>query len=314
MKKNLIALAILAASGTTFAQVKITSTYIAGYQADTAPGSDKSGIGTDTSTITFTATEDLGSGLKATAVLGLDGVTRAGVSGGDSSLTLAGSFGALVLETRKAPDFLSDDWVPMDERVFSKKLNSDSVAYRTPNVSGFTAIFAHNEDNPGLGLGIGATGAPTGQRFNTLAVNYAAAPLTASVGARTYDQSGVRSTPTSDANNPRKTLLRAKVAYDFRVAKVGAGIAQMALVSGSRTDTLIGISVPFGALTVVADVANRKVSDTNYADGTTNGYGLTATYALSNRTSISALYASWDGAIGASARSTRTSLLLSHSF
>nr|WP_315473825.1 porin [uncultured Rhodoferax sp.] len=314
MKKTLIALAVLAASCTTFAQVKITGTYAAGYQVDTAPGSDKSGLGVDTSLVTFTATEDLGGGLKATAVMSIDGVTRASVNGGDSSITLAGGFGAVVLETRKAPEFLSDDWVPMDERVFSKKLNSDSIAYRSPTVSGFNAIVAHNEDNPGVNLGVGAAGAPTGQRFNTLAVNYSAAALTASVGVRSYDQSGVTTTPTSDANNPRKTLLRAKMAYNFGTFKIGGGIAQMGLVSGSRADTLIGISVPLGAFTLVADVANRKVSDTNYADGSTNGYGLSATYALSKRTSIAALHASWDGSIGAASRSTRTSLLLSHSF
>lgn len=314
MKKTLIALAILAATGASFAQVKITGTYAAGYQADSAPGKDTSGLGVDTSLLTFTATEDLGGGLKATAVMSIDGMTRGGIAGGDSSIALSGAFGGLILETRKAPDFLSDDWVPMDERVFSKKLNSDSIAYRTPSVSGFNAILAHNEDNPGVNLGIGAAGAPTGQRFNTLAVNYAAGSLSASVGVRSYDQSGVAATPTSDANNPRKTLLRAKAAYDFGVAKIGGGIAQMALVSGSRTDSLVGVSVPVGALTLVADVASRKVADTNYADGTTNGYGLSATYALSKRTNISALYASWDGSIGAASRSTRTALLLAHSF
>lgn len=314
MKKTLIALAVVAASGATFAQVKITGTYAAGYQVNTAPGNDRSGLGVDTSLVTFTANEDLGGGLKATAIMSIDGLTRGGITGGDSSINLSGSFGGVTLENRKAPDFLSDDWVPMDERVFSKKMLSDAVSYRTPTVNGFNAILAHNEDQPGVNLGIGAAGAPTGQRFNTLAVNYAAVALSVSVGIRSYDQSNVTTSPTSDANNPRKTLFRAKAAYDFGVVKVGGGMAQMGLYSGSRTDTLLGVSVPVGALTLVADVASRKVADTNYGDGTTNGYGLSATYALSKRTNIAALYASWDGSIGASSRSTRTSLLLSHSF
>jgi hypothetical protein len=159
MKKNLLVIAAIAASGATFAQVKITGTYAAGYQVDSAPGNDRSGLGVDTSLVTFTASEDLGGGMKATAIMSIDGLTRAGVSGGDSSLNLSGNFGGLTLETRKAPDFLSDDWVPMDERVFSKKMLSDAVSYRTPTFSGFNAILAHNEDQPGgCGQNLGLPG------------------------------------------------------------------------------------------------------------------------------------------------------------
>jgi len=324
MKKTLLALTVLAASGAAFSQVTITGTLGAGYRADSnvyksgVNTGDTSGLGMDPSQVTFSASEDLGGGLKISAMMSIDGMTRAGVFGGDSALTLAGRLGSLTLETRKAPDFLSDDWVPMDERVFGKKGYSDGIAYKTPSFSGFSLVVAQLEDAgatvSNLGLGVGATGTPTGQRSDTYALLYAAGPLTAAAAVRTYDQSGVSVLPTSAATNPNKTLFRAKAAYDFGVAKVGGGMTQMTLARGTRTSSLLGVSVPFKSLTLVADVANQVMADTGYGDGTTSGYGLSAVYALSKRTSITALYASWDGAIGAPVRSTRTELLLVHNF
>jgi hypothetical protein len=55
MKKTLIALAVLASSGASFAQVTITGNLAMGYRATTAPAGDASGFGVDTSQINFSA-------------------------------------------------------------------------------------------------------------------------------------------------------------------------------------------------------------------------------------------------------------------
>lgn len=82
MKKTLLAMAVLAASGASFAQVTISGSLIMGYKATkstgtsdvVAPGpfvvnratsgADASGFGVDTSEIDFAIAEDLGGGAK----------------------------------------------------------------------------------------------------------------------------------------------------------------------------------------------------------------------------------------------------------
>jgi hypothetical protein len=303
MKKTLIALAVLAASGASFAQVSITGSYAYGYEASsTAATGDKSGLGIDTTYVAFAASEDLGGGMKASALMALDGFGRGTATGGDSNLTLSGGFGSLSLDNGKGSEYLSGDYVGMDEKVFSAKTVSDSVTYKTPSFSGFTVSLSHAESDASgaVGLGVGAAGTYTGQRSNTISLSYAAGPLSVNAGLRSYDQQG------------DKSLARAKASYDLGVAKIGGGIVQKNLATGTRTDSLIGAIVPFGNLTLVADIANRKLSDTG-ADSTVSGYGLSASYALSKRTGVSLTYANWDVA-GAATRSTKTSLLLAHSF
>ncbi|MDH4449086.1 MAG: porin [Rhodoferax sp.] len=313
MKKTLIAMAVLAASGASFAQVTITGSYAAGYQVDTnaydskakAFTGDASGFGVDTSFIQFAASEDLGSGLKVAAKLSLDGFARTAAAGGDSNLVLSGGFGSLTLETGNGSDYLSGDYVGMDGKVFGAKTTSDSVTYKSPSFSGFTFALAHSEaGTTGAGLGVGAAGAYSGQRHNTLTASYASGPLSVTAGLRQYDQQG------------NKSLTRAKASYDLGVAKIGGGFVQLNQAKGTQTDTLLGVSVPLGSLTLVADVASRKLDDqaTDAENGTRTGYGLSASYALSKRTSLSATYASWEAALNPADRTTRTALLLAHSF
>lgn len=303
MKKTLIALAVLAASGASFAQVTITGSYAYGYESTTsAAAGDKSGLGIDTTYVAFAASEDLGGGLKASALMALDGFGRGTATGGDSNLTLSGGFGSLSLDNGKGSEYLSGDYVGMDEKVFSAKTVSDSVTYKTPSFSGFTVSLTHAESDAtgAVGLGAGAAGTYTGQRANTIGLSYAAGPLSVNVGVRSYDQQG------------DKSLARAKASYDFGVAKLGGGVVQKNLSVGTRTDSLIGVIVPFGNLTFVADAASRKIDGTT-ADSTVNGYGLSAAYALSKRTGVSLTYSNWEVAAAAS-RSSKTSLLLAHSF
>jgi len=348
MKKTLIALAVLAASGASFAQVTITGTFATGYQADhfgtgsaAIPIADRSGLGVDTAEIYFNVSEDLGGGTKATAKLGFDGVTRASANGGDAVLALSGAFGTLTLSTTKGTDYLSAGVAKvggtgMDGKVFSARTTADSIAYAYA-FGPVTVSLAHSEPGNTLGLGNGAAGAPgqyttqsfdqasgltnsaaTNQRTTRLAAKYVAGMLVVDGGYATYDNSTgspVANLVGGDLSND-KSQMRLAASYHFGVAKLGAGWVENARIGGTRTDTLISAALPLGALTLGADYATRTTSSFAAAasNGTISGYGLSAGYALSKRTALSLSYTLFKQSLTALENSSSTAVLLAHSF
>lgn len=362
MKKSIIALAVLAASGASFAQVTITGNYTAGYKSSynapnkgtalqqgiqsvtqaLAGGSggnavgDSAGLGIDTSLITFTAKEDLGGGMNVAAEMSIDGLNRGGVSGGDSSLKLTTSVGRLTLQTYKPVDYLSGGisgvgGVGMDNKVFPSRGLKEGIGFDTKLGPVYVGV-AHLEQasvssstTSGVGMGLGAGGAgaasTTGQRLTSLSATYVGGALIANLNYLSYDGR------TDNVNTSYKDVIRTAASYDFGVAKLGGGFSVLTTTGGSTlTDALIAVSVPVGALTLGANVAQETSSGTvaqtftgplpltaGQLDQTRSGYGLSATYALSKRTSLIANYANWLSAVGKD-RSSETNLLLSHSF
>jgi len=327
MKKTLIALAVLAASGASFAQVTLTGNLTMGYQAKTTGGvnssTDSAGFGTDTSQINFMATEDLGGGMKATAKMALAGADRSNeggtaVAGRDASLALSSSVGTLTLATAKAGDYLSGGiagvgayYAGFDGKVLSDRLNRDSVTFAVP-VGAFTLAAAYEEAATGLGLGVGTTGAATvtDQSRASLSGTYSKGPIAANVTYLSYNARN---------NAMYKDETRASGSYDFGVAKVGLGavVTNSGLTAGGKaTDYLLGVSAPLGAVTLGAQFVSRKIDDkdfTGQGTGTINGTAIEADYALSKRTMLIANYARWT-AINGNDASTQAQVLLSHSF
>lgn len=354
MKKSLIALAVLAASGASFAQVTITGNYTYGFKSSfTAPNvtsvqtvthalaggsggnavGESSGLGVDTSLVTFTAKEDLGGGMSVAAEMSLDGFTRGAASGGDSSLKLTTSVGRFTLQTYKPVDYLSGGisgvgGVGMDNKVFPSRGLKEGVSFDTklgPVFVGFAhleqaSVSSSTTPGVGIGLGAGAAGAAgtTGQRLNSLSATYVGGALIANVNYLVYDGR------TDNVNTSYKDVIRTAASYDFGVAKLGGGVSVLTTTGGSTlTDSMIAVSVPFGALTLGANFAQETSAGTiaqsgiaataGALDQTRNGYGLSATYALSKRTSLIANYANWLSAVGKD-RNNQTNLLVSHSF
>jgi predicted porin len=344
MKKTLIALAVLAASGASFAQVTITGNLTMGYQAasDSAKN-DKSGFGVDTSEVGFAATEDLGGGMKIVAKMKLAGADRSGesgngsVNGRDASLALYTTVGVLGLASVSSPDYLSGTLAGVDAyysgwngKVFSGRTNRDVISFTMP-VGAFTLATSYQETSNAAsqGLGCGTTGQSatvvataagvtpavagacgTGQSLITLGAGYAKGPAAANF---TYLQ----------FNSPiggTKDQTRLSGNYDLGAVKLGAGVVvtNNAVAAGTNpkvTDMLVGVSVPMGALTFGLEFASRRFDDFGVAaSGTITGSSLQAAYALSKRTSMIGNYARWDAAVGAANASTQYQLLLSHSF
>jgi predicted porin len=193
--------------------------------------------------------------------------------------TAAGIGGLL---TRAANGDPATSWVG-----FATRFNN-SVKYTTPNFSGFSAsgMYAFGEDKQ-----LAATGG-TIKASETISANlkYANGPLLVSGGYQS--EGGARTATTKPALE--NTLL--SVAYDFGVAKVGAGFNRAKFkdvqLNGAAIDPQkevnLSVSVPLGATTLSAGVARSK-GDTL---GKSTGYGVQALYSLSKRSTLYAGMAS----------------------
>jgi predicted porin len=322
MKKTLIAMAVLAASGASFAQVSITGSLGFGYRAtSSATNAIASGFGVSDSGITFAATEDLGGGLTAKAQLGIDSTTRAGVNGADTALSLAGSFGTVKFTSGNGSDYLSEGVSGVGSPaqagfVMDVLKASDGLSFALPAFGPFTVSVSHSERSTAtptvagssFGIGAGAAGV-TGQRQNGAAVAYAAGPLAGNVSLTSYDQ-----TETTGANSKLRT--RAAVAYDLGVAKLGAGYEGVANVEGTTTSLLLAASVPVGNLTLSGNVGSRAIegrTTTTSDNKTYSGYALGAAYALSKRTSVNGTYIQY-AVTGTANPASETTIKLLHAF
>jgi predicted porin len=354
MKKTLIALAVMAVSGASMAQVTITGNYTIGYkQSTTSPAAtlaqnftqavaggnggnangEASGLGVDTSLVTFTAKEDLGGGMNVAAEMSLDGFTRGTATGGDSSLKLTTSVGRITLQAYKPADYLSGSFgvggVGMDNKVFPARSFKDAIGFDT-KLGPVIVSISHQEQGTatgvalaaGLGLGQGAAGAQgqVGQRLTSVSGTYMTGALVANLNFLSYDNR------TADANTSYRDVLRAGAKYNFGSFQVGGGYSTLTTMSGGTLNSAaISAAVPIGALTLGANYATETadgfaaqrttsgVIPKGGLDQTRNGYGLSAKYDLSKRTSLIATYADWLPYAGAK-RNNETNLLLSHSF
>ncbi len=312
MKKTLVALAVLAASGASFAQVTITGQYGAGYKSSTVGGADSSGLGISDSNIVFGMSEDLGGGMKASAQLKIDSLSRAGVGGGDSFVALTSSYGTLTLGQGEYDTDGADQFGTfMGATILGGGAYSDSerIADYAMYATSFGPVgvsLRHTEAATAKGLGVGAGGsaAVVGQRENTIAASYAAGKLSVKADYTNFDNKpGFDNRMTLGGN------------YDLGVAKLGLGFQNTKYSTGSALETFLGASIPFGALVVGIDYLNVKVSDTATTnDGTANGYGIQAMYNLSKRTDVRFRYASYDGSMNPAKKDSYTSLVMQHSF
>jgi predicted porin len=331
MKKTLVALAVLAASGASFAQVTMTGEFTWGYKATSVAGADASGFGVDYSNINFAATEDLGGGTKVSVKMGIDGADRSGdgtiiggagyTTGQDANITLTGGFGKLMMATMENGNYLGNGianagdpaWIDLDGKIQAAKNNGDRIQYSYA-FGPVTLGLQHLEAASGLGEGVGSTG-NTGQRRNLIEATYAAGALTANVGYAAYDNLTDGSV---DSSNNR---VRGSANYDFGVAKVGFGVESTKRGKGTVTDTFLGANAPIGALTLAISYGSHKTdldgaaaTAASGADGTKSGYGVGAAYALSKRTQLIANYRSYEATVSAATRSTDTRLYIDHSF
>ncbi len=339
MKKTLIAMAVLAASGASFAQATITGNVTAGWKQSTnAAGADASGLGFDTAEFYLNASEDLGGGMTAKAKLGLADTTR-GTSGtgltsttlgGDTVISLGGGFGTVAISQTKSADYLTSSassalggvGIGMDGKVLSARSVRDALGYTLPTfVTGLTLAVSYNEPTNINGIGAGAAGStagfPTANRYIGYSARYNAGPLKVDGAYFIYEQTGTVTTTATNDN----TAIRLSGAYDLGMLSLGLGTQVNRQTDGTRTDMQFAIAVPLGKTTLGANWVQRKFdgytsagSSPAQAQGSYSGYGVSAQYDLSKRTALIAKYGRWDTAVVTANTSSETQLWVSHSF
>jgi hypothetical protein len=278
MKKTLVAVAALVATG-AFAQVTISGLVDV---AVTVNGTDSTlGAGPNGgSEFTLGVTEDMGNGLKAhggitliTNIVGT-GIPATGATGDEQAVNmynsfvgLSGDFGSLKLGSQWSPVFLVSTIGDATGRWNSSGLanpnelqNGQSLTYTSPSMAGVSLSFQRQ-------LGVAAT-APSGwiQTGGGTAQSYS---LTYSAGAFNIAYGN-----STDADNGDTTIFAAN--YDFGAAKITYANLTTDYTGTAATGNQIGISAPFGALTVGAQFSSNGDSET--------ASSYFANYAVSKRT------------------------------
>lgn len=313
MKKTLIALAVLAVAGAASAQstVAVTGKFAAAYTSTstnnaTNDGTDSgSGFGVTDGNVTFAASEDLGSGLKAGVSLDVRvrGRGVGSVDGRDAYVYLDGGFGNVTLGSIElgngiiglggadAPtQGLDGAGSPLGGVAIADVHTADILSYTSPSFSGanFKLVLIDSINAPGAN---GLQSAATTQDATLVGLDYARGALALSAD---YTKFGFNTVTNAAALDKR---FRISASYDLGMAKLGAGyeastsqdVSAGAVVVGSSSvddkQYILGVSAPVGGSMVVGANYTRH---TNNAVGNTTitGWDLGAQYNLSKRTNV----------------------------
>ena len=279
MKKSLIALAVLAASGVAMAQSSVTLYGVAdlGLVKSNGISAQMTGNGTmnnGSSRLGVRGVEDLGGGLKASfnfeqGINAESGNTDAATFQRAAWMALSGGFGKFQMGRTLNPSFFGvAAWELTGAANYSvvgtqfawtgqgPRTNS-LFQYTTPNMGGFSGTLGYimKPDNGG------------NAKYD-LNVIYANGPLAA---ALSYNKT-----------NTMKGNMALGASYDFGMAKVAGSIQNN---GGPSKGFTLGATVPVGAFALTLDIARENGTGMKNTD-----FLLEAKYALSKRTFAYAAY------------------------
>lgn len=310
MKKSLIALAVLAASGAAMAQSSVTIFGIVdvgvGHLSATNSVSGVTQSGNSSSRLGFRGVEDLGGGLKAgfwlEGAISPDTGTGAGgsVSGADansfkfarrSTISLAGGFGEVRLGRELAVGYdKPSSYDPFGQVGFASLQNfsvvrvSNGVSYRTPaNLGGFW-VAGH------YGFGEQTSSSSAG-RYLALAGGYDNGPLSITVAGDQLKEGGIINGYGGAAVVDNLKSFSAAASYDLGIVKpaVVYRSERGGTVVDAKTDSLmLALTAPLGSGRLIGYYArydNKRNS--NDANALAVGY----VYDLSKRTAVYGTYA-----------------------
>ena len=303
MKKTLVTLAVLAASGASFAQSNVALSgkldMFLGNTSTTTAGTELSQIGLTNGGLAgsrwaLTGSEDLGGGLKAMFKLenrfDPDTATAASAGfAGDAYVAFAGGFGTVKMG-RTYTAFDDARAVSNMSNVFDSSFTpsvggttdytgrgKNGLRYESPSFGGVTAAVSYS-------FGEDKTAAVDATSITSMHVAYAAGPLTAALGYQ--DETAKAAT---SLTSEKYTQLAA--AYDFGMASVSAGYEQRrgTAATGDDNGWNLGVNVPVGAINASIGYA-AETTDIAGVSTKLTGWGLGATYSMSKRTT---LYTGW---------------------
>ena len=300
MKKSLVALAVLAASGAAMAQSTVTlygvaDVWVGSVKVETGSSSTTSTSmisgGVSTSRWGMKGSEDLGGGLKAIFQFeqGVSVDTGAAANfGRQAYVGVAGGFGTVKLGLISSPfdnfqgasdGAFDSDLAPANNpgagvfRTSNEYIGkvSNTIAYESPTYSGFAGQISYSLDED-----VAAQPAIT-----SLALTYGAGPLAAQFAYQSED----KSTMANDVS-----YLRLGASYNFGVATAKftyGAVDNVGNVDGAKTSEFqIGADMPISAAATLS--ASYAMSDDNAkaGDAKRSGFGLAVAYGLSKRTTL----------------------------
>lgn len=298
MKKSLIALAVLAASGAAMAQSSVTVYGI----ADIWFGSSKAGLngvrqtvlesgGVSGSRFGFKGTEDLGGGLKANFLLEQGFSLDTGAASDSTKafnrqayVGLSGGFGEVKLgNVYTAYDDISGATNSAFDSVLAAATNvfvsngytanpNNNIYYATPSFGGFSGAVSY-------GLGENKTTTLSAANTTAFHAKYENGPIYAGVA---YQRQKPQGSGASDK------FTRINGSYDFGVAKLLASYGNVKEDTGEKSNEYhIGVDVPLGgALTLSGGYATSKTKLAGVTQSKRSGYGIALAYGLSKRTTV----------------------------
>lgn len=325
MKKTLIALAVLAASGASFAQVTLSGNVGFGFEksaSQTASNANAgSGMTTVDGTINFTAKEDLGGGMSviASTEVQLRGRSDAvpsttSVNGNafrprNATLAMITPVGVISMGSIESPSGFfrttsyTDSWNTGFDNAngpWDGKANIDFVRYLVPvsALPGLQLSAWYTE----VGTGVGnawPSGISTKITAPVLMANYAAGPITAYADYTVFSAQKVAGAPA--ALSPiLDGLNRYRIGADYNF-----GIAKVSLGYQTRDHDLadqyaFGLTVPLGATTLNLTYGSRdsQKAAAKYgvaADVERTATGLQVRYNFSKTTFAEVAYATYTG-------------------
>jgi predicted porin len=323
MKKSLIALAVLAASGASFAQSSVTiyglvDAFVGSVHTDNGAGTETrttvlndGGVGG--SRFGFKGTEDLGGGLKAnfkleqgfsvdsgsaTAGQAFARYSYVGFSGGFGEVKL-GKTGTAYDDVSGSSDAVFDSALSPMNQVFAGvgKAKNPAGTAANPNFAGYawnpantiyyvSPTFSGFSGAASYSLDEKVLGAANVTAFN---LQYANGPLAAQFGYQVEDITNTVALP-----NDTK-FIRLGVSYAFGAATLKANYGKVTglgnLDGRDATDLQIGVDFPVStALTVSASYATSNDNNSGASAGvyeqSRKGLGIAAAYNLSKRTFV----------------------------
>ncbi len=354
MKKTLIALAALAATGTAFAQSSVTISGKFGVSgvkneinaaADAKAEGKKSAanFGVTDGDVRFSGVEDIGGGLKAdfSMEIRVRGRGDAGSVYRNATIGLAHTaFGKVTtgsievgngIKTRGwagAPIGIAN---ALEANGTSGPLgayaNSDILQYTSPElVKGLTvsALRAENIGTAGQSVDKVNGLATRGSAANTLGVSFTDGPISAGADYTIFNKNA--------ATNAAKEATRIRVSgsYNLGVAVVGAGYEKNSDMADNTTGTAAlplvtaaarnkanytaGVKVPLGAFTLGAVYAKSEATKSQATAFAAAAYGLAAQYDFSKRTNVNYTFLKQSESNDKDFEGNRHQLRLMHSF
>jgi hypothetical protein len=333
MKKTLIALAALAATGATFAQATISGNLGMSWQQSpvvNADGSHIQGLGMNDGEIYITAREDLGGGMSASARGGFTLRGRGnGVADRDATITLATPMGTVTTGALRACgplDAVKSGAVTGTAYSANESVNEvpldkcsliDAVIYTSPKIGDFTLSATYGEFSAGITAPTSQSrGNALGLTFTVLGATYAKGPLMATGDVTSY--AAAKSTSQGGTLTAVDGWMRTRIAgtYDTGVAKFGLGYQTWTW--GKADQMLASVAIPvqnmvFGidymargaqgaaskgtALENAAlEATSAALSNTRNGDVASSAVGMGVTYNFSKTTNINASYITYTDA------------------